>query len=101
MDQGVRLIDTAASYKNESEVGAVLREEISLRGAAGIPREHVFLTSKLRPQDHGHAGTLRACQATLSRLGVHYLVSERSQAMYSICSDCLLDSLYTIWTVCI
>lgn len=47
---GYRLVDTAASYKNEEEIGAILREEVSLRGAAGVRRDQVFLTSKLRPQ---------------------------------------------------
>lgn len=47
---GCRLLDTAASYKNEADIGAVLREEASLRAATAIPRDRLFITSKLRPQ---------------------------------------------------
>ena len=53
INAGCRLIDTAASYGNEAEIGAVLRDEESLKGDCAVPREHIFLTSKLRPQDAG------------------------------------------------
>jgi diketogulonate reductase-like aldo/keto reductase len=70
---GVRLVDTAASYRNEEELGQVLREEVSLRGSRAVVREDVFVTSKLRPQDHGYSKTLAACRASLIRLGLDYL----------------------------
>jgi diketogulonate reductase-like aldo/keto reductase len=70
---GCRLIDTAASYCNEAEIGAVLRDEGSLKGDCAVPREQIFLTSKVRPQDAGFDRTLNAFSASLDRLGVDYL----------------------------
>ena len=70
---GCRLIDTAASYCNEAEIGAVLRDEGSLKGDRAVHREHIFLTSKLRPQDAGYDKTLKAFDASIERLGVDYL----------------------------
>jgi diketogulonate reductase-like aldo/keto reductase len=63
---GYRHVDTAAAYVNESGVGAGLR-------AAGVPREEVFVTSKLRNGDQGYDATLRAYDDTLERLGVDVL----------------------------
>ncbi|GAB2621754.1 aldo/keto reductase [Pseudactinotalea suaedae] len=63
---GYRHVDTAAAYVNESGVGAGLR-------AAGVPREEVFVTSKLRNGDQGYDATLRAYDDTLERLGVDAL----------------------------
>ncbi len=70
---GCRLIDTAASYCNEAEIGAVLRDEGSLKGDCAVPREQIFLTSKVRPHDAGFDRTLNAFSASLDRLGVDYL----------------------------
>lgn len=64
--QGYRHIDTAAYYGNEASVGRALR-------ASGIPREAVFLTSKVWNTDRGYASTKAAFQATLDRLGTDYL----------------------------
>lgn len=64
--QGYRHIDTAAYYGNEASVGRALR-------ASGIPREEVFLTSKVWNTDRGYAPTKAAFQATLDRLGTDYL----------------------------
>lgn len=63
---GYRHIDTAAAYVNESGVGAAIR-------AAGLPREEVFVTSKLRNGDQGYDQTLRAYDDTLERLGLDAL----------------------------
>ncbi len=63
---GYRLVDTAASYDNEREVGAALR-------ASGIPRSELFVTTKLRGSDHGHGETLRALEASLERLGLDHV----------------------------
>ena len=63
---GYRHIDTAAAYTNESGVGAALR-------ASGLPREEVFLTSKLRNGDQGHDEALRAYADTCRRMGVDVL----------------------------
>jgi len=55
---GYRLVDTAAMYRNEEGVGAALRDG-----------PDVFVTTKLGNGDHGFDETLRACAASLGRLG--------------------------------
>ncbi|KAF8067170.1 hypothetical protein HT031_002217 [Scenedesmus sp. PABB004] len=62
---GVRLIDTASVYRNETDVAAAL-------AAARLPREEVFLTSKLGPAEHG-AAAAAAAAAILERLQTSYL----------------------------
>lgn len=66
LDAGIRLIDTARIYQNEADVGAALRE-------SGIPRERIFVTTKLWNSDHGYDRTLRACDQSLARLGLDQL----------------------------
>lgn len=66
LEVGYRLIDTAAAYFNEEAVGAAIRE-------SGIPREELFLTTKLWIQDQGYEQARRAFQASLDRLGTDYL----------------------------
>jgi len=63
---GYRHVDTAAAYVNETGVGAALRD-------AGLPREDVFVTSKLRNGDQGYDATLRAYDDTLARIGLDHL----------------------------
>lgn len=63
LEVGYRHIDTAAGYYNEAGVGAALR-------ASGIPREDVFVTTKLRNGDQGHDNALSAFEASRSALGV-------------------------------
>jgi 2,5-diketo-D-gluconate reductase A len=63
---GYRLIDTAYAYGNEESVGRGLR-------ASGIPREEVFVTSKLNGQWHGYDAAQVAFEASAKRLGVDYL----------------------------
>ena len=63
---GYRHIDTARIYNNESDVGAALRNR-------GINREDVFITTKLWNSDHGYETALKACDASLKRLGLKYL----------------------------
>jgi len=63
---GYRHVDTARVYGNERDVGAALRE-------SGVPRERVFVTTKLWNADHGYDATLRAVDASLSRLGLEQL----------------------------
>jgi diketogulonate reductase-like aldo/keto reductase len=60
---GYRHVDTARVYGNEADVGRAF-------AASGLPREEVFLTTKLWNDDHGYDATLRACDASLRRLGV-------------------------------
>jgi diketogulonate reductase-like aldo/keto reductase len=63
---GYRHIDTAAVYGNEESVGRAVKE-------SGIPREEIFITSKLWNSDHGYEATLKAFAITLSKLGLDYL----------------------------
>jgi len=63
---GYRLIDTAASYKNEEAVGHGIRN-------AGVAREDLFVTSKLWVEDVGYERTLAAIDASLRRLRTEYL----------------------------
>src|SRR5699024_2744619 len=58
-----RHIDTAAAYRNEEGVGAALR-------AVGLPREEVFVTTKLRNKDQGTEETLAAFEASRRALGL-------------------------------
>ncbi|MCA0326489.1 MAG: aldo/keto reductase [Proteobacteria bacterium] len=66
LESGYRLIDTAASYKNETAVGAGLH-------ASGVPRDQLFVTSKLWVEDAGYERAQRAIDASLRRLGLDYL----------------------------
>jgi len=63
LEIGYRHIDTASMYGNEEPIGQAVRE-------SGLPREDVFITSKVWNADHGYDSTLRACDVTLSRLGL-------------------------------
>lgn len=63
---GYRLIDTAASYGNEEAVGKAIR-------ASGIPREEIFLTTKLWISDAGEGPTRRAFERSLERMGLDYV----------------------------
>lgn len=63
---GYRLIDTAASYMNEEAVGRGLR-------ASALPRDQLFVTTKLWVSDTGYDATLKAIERSLNRLQVDYL----------------------------
>ena len=63
---GYRLIDTAKVYKNEEGVGKAVRE-------SGIPREEIFLTTKLWNLDQGYKTTLGAIDESLAKLGLAYV----------------------------
>jgi len=63
---GYRSIDTAAVYKNEEGVGEAIRE-------CGVPREELFITSKVWNSDQGYESTLQAFETTLQKLGLKYL----------------------------
>ncbi len=64
--QGYRHVDTARIYQNEGDVGAAIR-------ASGVPREEIFVTTKLWNDDQGHDSALRAADASLQRLGLAYV----------------------------
>ena len=66
LEAGYRAIDTAAIYKNEEGVGQAIRE-------SGIPREELFITSKVWNTDQGYETALQAYQDSLDRLGLDYL----------------------------
>lgn len=66
LETGYRSIDTAALYGNEHGVGQAI-------AASGIPREQVFVTSKIWNGDQGYDSALRAFDASLERLGLDYL----------------------------
>ena len=63
---GYRLIDTAAAYFNEADVGRAVRE-------SGIPREEIFITSKLWVQDASYEGARAAIETSLNKLGLDYI----------------------------
>ena len=63
LDEGYRLIDTAAAYQNEEQVGRALRE-------SDVDRSEVFVTTKLWISDYGSDEALRAYDRSLDRLGL-------------------------------
>lgn len=65
-DAGYRHIDTAAIYKNEEGVGQAIAQ-------SGLPREDLFITTKLWNADQGYDSALKALDASLSRLGLKYV----------------------------
>ena len=65
IEAGYRHIDTAAAYNNEAGVGAAVR-------ASGLPREQLFVTTKLRNGDQGYESAIRAYSDSLGRLGLDY-----------------------------
>jgi 2,5-diketo-D-gluconate reductase A len=66
LETGYRSIDTARSYMNEEAVGRALT-------AGGIPRDELFITTKLWVEDQGEEKARRAFEASLERLGLDYL----------------------------
>ncbi|NNH71715.1 aldo/keto reductase [Nocardia uniformis] len=66
LEVGYRSIDTASVYGNETEVGQALR-------ASGLPRDQLYITTKLWNADQGYDATLRAFDASMERLGLDYL----------------------------
>ena len=66
LEAGYRLIDTAAVDGNEESVGRAI-------AASGIPREELYVTTKLATADQGFQSSQDACRASLARLGLDYL----------------------------
>jgi 2,5-diketo-D-gluconate reductase A len=66
LEVGYRLLDTAASYGNEEAVGRALR-------SSGIPRDELFITTKLWIQNPGEANARRAFEGSLERLGLDHV----------------------------
>ena len=63
---GYRLIDTAASYGNEEAVGQAIKK-------SGLPREDLFITTKLYIQSDGYEGTKKSFNTSMKKLGLSYL----------------------------
>jgi 2,5-diketo-D-gluconate reductase A len=63
---GYRSLDTAAAYQNEEAVGRAIK-------ASGVPREDLFVTTKLWVQDAGEEKAKRAFETSLQKLGLDYL----------------------------
>lgn len=63
---GYRSIDTAALYRNEAGTGKAL-------AASGLPREELFVTTKLANPDQGYDSALRAFDTSLGKLGLEYV----------------------------
>lgn len=66
IETGYRLIDTAASYLNETQVGNALKQ-------SGVPRDELFITTKLWLQDTSYAGAKAQFARSLQRLQLDYL----------------------------
>ena len=66
IDVGYRLIDTAAAYMNEEAVGAAIAQ-------CGVPREELFITTKLWVQDASYEAARKALDTSLRKLGLDYL----------------------------
>jgi diketogulonate reductase-like aldo/keto reductase len=66
IESGYRLLDTAKIYNNEREVGEGIR-------ASAVPREELFVTTKLWNEDQGYDSTRRAFETSLETLGLDYL----------------------------
>ncbi|MFF9378296.1 aldo/keto reductase [Streptomyces griseoluteus] len=66
LETGYRSIDTAAIYGNEEGTGKAI-------AASGVPREDLFVTTKLWNSDQGYDSTLRAFDTSLEKLGLDYL----------------------------
>ena len=66
LEAGYRLFDTAASYENEASIGAALR-------SSRLPREELFITTKLWVQDAGYDSTLKAFDRSLKQLGLDHI----------------------------
>lgn len=66
LEAGYRMIDTAPAYHNEPAVGKAIT-------TSGVPREQLFVTSKLWNDSHDYDAALRAFDATMNDLGLDYL----------------------------
>eukprot|EP01094_Clydonella_sp_ATCC50884_P005868 TRINITY_DN14849_c0_g1_i1.p2 TRINITY_DN14849_c0_g1~~TRINITY_DN14849_c0_g1_i1.p2 ORF type:complete len:304 (+),score=106.15 TRINITY_DN14849_c0_g1_i1:113-913(+) len=66
LQAGYRLIDTAAMYGNEEQVGRAIHD-------SGVPRDDIYVVTKLMPDDHGAEGARAALEASLARLSLPYV----------------------------
>jgi diketogulonate reductase-like aldo/keto reductase len=82
LEAGYRLIDTAAIYGNEAGVGRAMKD-------SGVPREEIFLTTKLWNAHHEYEAALRAFDESVEKLGVDYV------DLYLIHWPVPMDKLFT------
>lgn len=66
LEAGYRHIDTASYYENEEGVGQAIK-------SSGIPREEIFVTTKVWNDEHGYGNTLKAFDNSLKKLGLEYV----------------------------
>ena len=66
LELGIRHIDTAIIYQNEKSVGEAIKD-------SGIPREEIFITSKVPPHIKNKLGTIRMFEKSLKNLGLDYI----------------------------
>ncbi len=66
ISSGYRLIDTASSYQNEEAVGLAIEK-------CGVPREELFITTKLWVSDSGYENTIKAFEKSLGKLRLDYI----------------------------
>ena len=67
IESGYRLIDTAAAYMNEEAVGSAVKK-------CGVPRDELFITTKLWVQDASYEGAKKAIETSMKKLGLDYIV---------------------------
>ncbi|HWO07359.1 MAG TPA: aldo/keto reductase [Candidatus Paceibacterota bacterium] len=66
LEAGYRHIDTAKIYDTETDIGRAVKK-------SGVPREEIFITTKLWDDDQGYERAIRAIDASLDRLGMDYV----------------------------
>lgn len=66
LETGYRLVDTAAMYHNETEIGNAIRQ-------SNIPREDIFVTTKVNNINQGYDSTLKAFEESLKKLNTGYI----------------------------
>lgn len=66
LHMGYRLIDTAAVYNNETEIGNAVKQ-------GGVARNEIFITTKVGNTDHGYDITLKAFETSLAKLQMDYV----------------------------
>jgi diketogulonate reductase-like aldo/keto reductase len=66
LEAGYRHIDTAQGYNNEHSVGIAVKK-------SGIPREEIFITSKLTNSEHGYEKTMAAFEISMKKLDIDYM----------------------------
>lgn len=104
IESGYRLIDTAAAYFNEKQVGEGIRQ-------SGFKRSDVFVTTKLWISDYGTEATLKAFEASLRRLGTDYVDMyllhqpmpaefEKTVAAYNVAEKLLQEGRVRVIGVC-